>query len=392
MLKIISVLLCVVVSVSTAHAEKSHHDVVLLGGYQMFATDWNLLEKYADIQNSCVSDFSSQQLSWTLVHGVYDYSPKYCVIHTGLEDFLIGVPEERVIKNVKQIIAALKEHSIQVILVDVLTNPASEFNGRSVILNDTLENIAQKTSSKLIHFAKEAQFEAGSMLLTPYAQTKLNLAIIEALNECRATESVPRKEVPKNDFHSMARFRIQRIMSESPAKVKVCMLGNSITEGGKNWNYLVGGNAIRNCGQGGYTSAQMLWHLDTTVIAARPTHCFIMAGINDLSLKIPLWVIKSNYIQIITKLQKAGIQPVIQSTLLQTSGSENNVLVKELNSWLKQYCQERKLDYIDVNTLLSDKDGLRAQNTSDGTHLVPDAYKLWGALLTNYLDSHKIQH
>jgi len=188
------------------------------------------------------------------------------------------------------------------------------------------------------------------------------------------------------NFEALAKERIDRILKESPKQVSIVMLGNSITEGGGDWNKRLGRTDIRNSGQGGYTTGQMLWYLDTCVIKARPEKCFILAGINDLSLKIPLETVYANYIQILDKLRKRKIQAIVQSTLLQTNNLAGNRNVVRLNNLLSTYCAENNLIFIDLNSSLSNVNGLIPEYTTDGTHLTEKGYEVWSNILKPYLN------
>ncbi len=191
---------------------------------------------------------------------------------------------------------------------------------------------------------------------------------------------------PKEIHYSyLASARIHRIMSHQPAKTKIAMLGNSITELGGDWNHWLDRDDVLNCGQGGYTTQQFTWLLDSCVIASKPDYCFIMGGINDISLGIPVSRIFSNYKYLISRLTKSHIRVIVQSTLYQANNPENNAKVRELNGLLIAWCDKRRIPFIDLNMEMSGENGLNAELTVDGTHLTDSGYVVWSGILKKFI-------
>src|SRR4030042_1167019 len=114
------------------------------------------------------------------------------------------------------------------------------------------------------------------------------ILLISALVYQFRKEEDPVAKISKFEPQKLSAKRIERIMKQSPHTVSIVMLGNSITEYGGDWNARLGRSDIRKSGQGGYTTGQLAWLLDSCVLKARPKYCFTLAGINDLSLGIPV--------------------------------------------------------------------------------------------------------
>lgn len=184
----------------------------------------------------------------------------------------------------------------------------------------------------------------------------------------------------------LAMERIERVKNAKPDDVRIALLGNSITEMGGNWNPKLGRSDVINCGQGGYTTQQFTWLLDSTLFSATPEYCFIMGGINDLSLGVPLDRIFHNYQFLIRNIREHEIKVVIQSTLYQSNNSTNNPFVEELNSRLKAHCRELGIPFIDLNKKMSGKSGLREDLTTDGTHLNEEGYGVWSGILKKWME------
>ncbi len=187
------------------------------------------------------------------------------------------------------------------------------------------------------------------------------------------------------NYAYVASERINRILEHKPDKTKYAMLGNSITELGQDWNKWLDRNDVINSGQGGYTTQQFTWLLDSCVLASKPEYCFIMGGINDLSLGIPVSRIFSNYKYILSTLKKHHIHAIVQSTLYQAGNSENNPKVTELNGLLIAWCNEHNIPFIDLNVEMSDETGLKKDLTTDGTHLTDAGYTVWSGILKIFI-------
>jgi lysophospholipase L1-like esterase len=180
----------------------------------------------------------------------------------------------------------------------------------------------------------------------------------------------------------------QSLESSPGQSVKIVMLGDSITFR-TNWKILLNRNDVLNRGINGNTTGDMLKRLDV-IIEMKPEYCFIMGGINDMSLGISNPEIFENYVLIIHKLKTSNINPVIQSTLY-ISGSvlgsgEINQKVSDLNRQLAVFAKQNDIDFIDVNGSLSGKTGLIADFTNDGIHLSLKGYRAWKEVIIPYLN------
>lgn len=159
----------------------------------------------------------------------------------------------------------------------------------------------------------------------------------------------------------------------------IVMAGNSITHHG-DWQKVLGRKDVTNWGIPGYTTEQISWTIKH-VVALHPKVCFLEGGINDLTLGITPKRIYQNQLKVMDTLLAHGIVPVLQATIYQYNSTDGNKRVKKVNKLLKAYCQKHGIDYLDLNSVLSDREGLKKDLTTDGTHLQPEAYVLWAALV-----------
>jgi lysophospholipase L1-like esterase len=142
---------------------------------------------------------------------------------------------------------------------------------------------------------------------------------------------------------------------------------------------------VQNFGVADFSVKQLSWLLDDWVIPAKPSFCFINGGQEDIMLGVPLERIAEDYSMILDSLQHNGIKPVVQSTLMRWEDEENNRQTERINQLLISICNKRNIDFINLNTVLSGKNGLKPQYTSDGMHLNSKGYELWSIMLKDYL-------
>lgn len=158
----------------------------------------------------------------------------------------------------------------------------------------------------------------------------------------------------------------------------VVFLGDSITSAGR-WSELFPSEKVANRGIGGDTSEGILERIDQ-VIALTPSRVYLMFGINDIARGVSSYEIFSNYKIIISRLHDAGIQAIVQSTLL-TNREDFNTDVHLLNELLLSYSKSKGIEFIDINVVLA-PEGILI-NSYDGIHLNADAYLAWRNIIIN---------
>ena len=169
----------------------------------------------------------------------------------------------------------------------------------------------------------------------------------------------------------------------------IVMLGDSISEG-VDWNELMDKTSIINKGVGGDTINGFVDRIDD-VINLNPSKVFIMGGINDLIEEIDIQIIYTNYVSIIEALREHNIETIIQSTLYTARSSINqdetylNENVKLLNRRLESYASSNNIDFVDLNTKLSNNEILINKYTTDGYHLNAKGYSVWKGQLKRYI-------
>ncbi len=168
----------------------------------------------------------------------------------------------------------------------------------------------------------------------------------------------------------------------------IVMFGNSITYQGK-WDEVTGRTDVINWGIPGYTTGQLIWTIKNVLHDHPGTKIwFLEGGINDITLGVPVKRIFENYKLIADSLKRNHIIPVVQSTILKHGDKEANIQVNKLNKLVKDYCLNKKIEYLDLNAFLSRNGELINELSTDGTHLKSEAYRPWGEavkkILTKY--------
>jgi lysophospholipase L1-like esterase len=160
---------------------------------------------------------------------------------------------------------------------------------------------------------------------------------------------------------------------------KIVMLGDSHIQGA-NWGELLGRNDVVNRGITSDVIEGYISRLDY-VIKLKPKVCFIMGGLNDVYMWIPVQTIYQNYVSLVNTLKENKIKVVIHSVLYPAEGADNpsnrNLLVEELNSLLKSFAERENIPYIDLNKTMSRNLFTKRELTNSWFHLNSSGYKLW---------------
>ncbi|XOB61340.1 GDSL-type esterase/lipase family protein [Campylobacterota bacterium DY0563] len=173
---------------------------------------------------------------------------------------------------------------------------------------------------------------------------------------------------------------------------KIAMLGDSITAAAK-WKSLLGRNDVLNLGVASdvtdvqingdsYGLINRIENLDKKF-----DDVFLMIGVNDFLFQRDVSNVFEKYKNIIEKLEKKGIKPIIQSTLFIRknnygfSAEEMNEKIKQLDILLRIYCEKNNLKYLNLNKYLSQNNTLINEYTWDGIHLNQKGYEIWADII-----------
>ena len=173
---------------------------------------------------------------------------------------------------------------------------------------------------------------------------------------------------------------------------EIVFIGNSITEGGKNWSEKFNIPNLRNRGIGGDVTDGVLERLGE-IIFFKPKAVFILIGINDLfnlhykkEIPSPEYV-GNNIIKIAKTIKQNSPSTLIYvQTLLPTSKYFMKSNIDIVNKIITTEFTNDIFDIIDLNKVFSDNKGfLKNELTSDGTHLTEEGYALWVKIEKNII-------
>ena len=183
-------------------------------------------------------------------------------------------------------------------------------------------------------------------------------------------------------------------------QVDVIMLGNSLTHGGV-WTELLGRQNVLEMGitsdilRGYYARLNYVYRYNPKIV-------FIMGGLNDIYNWIPVEDVFTVYVRILKEFKSRNIIPVIQSTTYagknyakelgvkpETNESRNRE-VDKLNKLLSDYAKANKVDFIDLQPLISRGGFLKEELTWDGIHFRASAYKIWASEVDKVLKKYKL--
>jgi lysophospholipase L1-like esterase len=179
--------------------------------------------------------------------------------------------------------------------------------------------------------------------------------------------------------------RLTMFQTFSPTS-DVVMVGDSLTANAA-WNEIFPKVQIANRGVVGDTTDNILLRMDT-ILSVSPKKALIMVGINDIGSGASLDSVFQNYREIVKRLQQAGVDVIIQSTLeCSREVCGNRVyLVRELNKQLEDFAKRNNIVFLDINAdLSSPSDGLLSKYSYDGIHLLASGYVKWSETIRPYL-------
>lgn len=197
-----------------------------------------------------------------------------------------------------------------------------------------------------------------------------------------------------NDFAQLGLYAKANSEVQPPAKNenRVVFIGDSITDGWKLAEYFPNQPYI-NRGISAQTTQQMLIRMQPDVIAHKPKVVVLLAGTNDIAGNtgtVSLEFIEGNIRSIVELAHMNGINVILSSVLPISDYNKNakgEAIIRSvqrppdkilaLNQWIKNYCTEKGLVYLDYfSATVDDKGFLRAELANDGLHPNAEGYKI----------------
>jgi lysophospholipase L1-like esterase len=208
------------------------------------------------------------------------------------------------------------------------------------------------------------------------------------IDEYRAS----RVAIYTEDFGQLARYRADdaALATKAPNENRAIFLGDSITDYWKLDDYFPGKPyVVINRGVDGQSTPEMLVRFRQDVIDLQPKVLVVLAGTNDIAGvtgRTRNEEIEENYATMAELAEVHHIRVVFASLLpVYNYTAESKELfalrprerILALNAWLKDYCDQNDLVYLDYYSALVDSEGmLKRQLSDDGLHPNAAGYKI----------------
>tara|TARA_B100000242_G_scaffold284798_1_gene248518 strand:+ start:3504 stop:4202 length:699 start_codon:yes stop_codon:yes gene_type:complete len=161
---------------------------------------------------------------------------------------------------------------------------------------------------------------------------------------------------------------------------QIVFLGNSITEGGKDWNEKFGIVGISNRGISGDSTDGVIARLNE-IIHFSPKAIFLLIGINDIynELTPSTDYIANNILKIIKRInQELPETKIFLQTILPVEKEVYKEKIIALNGMIKTFVSQSKFEIIDLYSIFVNDEGKMKQELSyDGVHLNDKGYSVW---------------
>ena len=161
---------------------------------------------------------------------------------------------------------------------------------------------------------------------------------------------------------------------------QIVFLGNSITEGGKDWNEKFGVVGISNRGISGDSTDGVIARLNE-IIHFSPKAIFLLIGINDIynELTPSTDYVANNILKIIKRInQELPETKIFLQTILPVEKEVYKDKIIAVNGMIKTFVSKSKFEIIDLYSIFVNKEGIMKKELSyDGVHLNDKGYSVW---------------
>jgi lysophospholipase L1-like esterase len=213
-------------------------------------------------------------------------------------------------------------------------------------------------------------------------------AVVQSAPVPEAVE-IARMKAQLEDWAQLGRYHAADLELPGMVDGRVVFYGDSITDGWHIDQYFPGKPYV-NRGISGQTTPQMLVRFRQDVVDLHPDAVVILAGTNDIAGNTgpsTLVMIEDNF-RSMTEIAKAnGIRVILASVTpvakypWRPEIADPAGKIKDLNAWLKSYCAQEKLTYLDYWTAMAGPDdGMKPGISIDGVHPNAKGYAIMAPL------------
>ncbi|MDD3340976.1 MAG: GDSL-type esterase/lipase family protein [Bacilli bacterium] len=147
---------------------------------------------------------------------------------------------------------------------------------------------------------------------------------------------------------------------------------------------------VVNSGKSGYTTSDILEHIEDMAYDYNPSKIFLLIGTNDVSKEFDQKEIVSHIKDIINKLREKLPKATLYVESIYPTKFDSTSKIRDINKEVKEFCKENEINYIDLYSILENKDGrIETKYTKDGTHLTEDGYNVVTDKIKTYLPEKK---
>lgn len=161
---------------------------------------------------------------------------------------------------------------------------------------------------------------------------------------------------------------------------QIVFLGNSITEGGKDWNEKFGIVGISNRGISGDSTDGVIARLNE-IIHFSPKAIFLLIGINDIynELTPSTDYVANNILKIIKRInQELPETKIFLQTILPVKKEVYKEKIIAVNGVIKTFVSKSKFEIIDLYSIFVNEEGkMKKELSYDGVHLNDKGYSVW---------------
>lgn len=189
------------------------------------------------------------------------------------------------------------------------------------------------------------------------------------------------------DWAQLGRYRAADAALTARAPGRVVFYGDSITDGWvENGGKFFPGKPYVNRGISGQTTPQMLVRFRQDVVDLHPEAVVILAGTNDIAGNTgpsTQGMIEDNFKGMVEIAKANGIRVILSSVLpvakypWRPEIADPAGKIEALNAWLKGYCAQEKLTYLDYWSAMAGPDGgMKPGISIDGVHPNAEGYAI----------------
>jgi lysophospholipase L1-like esterase len=238
---------------------------------------------------------------------------------------------------------------------------------------------------------------ASTILFSPslYGQTP-----VPTTSTADMAKEIASMRAQLNDWPQLGRYRADNaaLGPVAEGEQRVVFYGDSITDGwgrGTDRGEFFPGKPYVNRGISGQTTPQMVVRFRQDVIELHPAAVVILAGTNDIAGNTgPMTpeMTEDNFKSMADLARANGIRVIIASILPTRDfpwhkGLEPAPKVRLLNDWLKGYCVNHSITYLDYySAMAADDGGMKPGISKDGVHPNAAGYGIMAPLAQAAID------